>query len=441
MNEKEQEEKCCHDPAGGPVLLEKTGEILAYGEICDHCLGRFFGKRSFGITNEARGRGLRIAMALYQNVPYTGQGDHCWICNMEFQRIAEWAARAVDAVRGIEFSTFLVGTRVPPLIAESEEMVWSDLSLADPEPLKSEMNREVGKQIGQLTGKKADLVHPDIVFILDLSGDVVELKVHPVFVAGRYMKYERGIPQTHWNCRECRGAGCERCGFTGKQYMDSVEELIGRPAAEALGGTGAVLHGSGREDIDARMIGTGRPFILEIASPGKRSMEIGDLESLINSSAQGRVSVTLSRWCGRDDVETIKSNKAHKKYRILVEVDGTVTVEGLSSALSTISGVTIFQRTPERVAHRRADKVRERRVLAIEYLGIEEDRYIIEVTGEAGLYIKELISGDNGRTHPSLTEVLGMPARVDTLDVVQVEGTDEVKEDGTSQWPTKKDTV
>ena len=441
MNEEENVETCCNVSSGGPALLEKTGKILGYGEICDHCLGRFFGKRSFGITNEARGRGLRVAWALHMNVPYTEQGSSCWICNNGFQCIGKWAARAVEAVSDIEFSTFLVGTRVPPLIAESEEMVWSDLSLADPEPLKSEMNREVGKQIGQMTGKKADLIHPDIVFILDLSGDIVELKVHPVFVAGRYMKYERGIPQTHWGCRECRGAGCERCDFTGKQYQDSVEELIGRPAAGALGGTGAVLHGSGREDIDARMIGTGRPFILEIESPTKRSMDLAALESLINESAGGRVAVTRARWCGRDDVETIKSNKAHKKYRILVEVDGTVTVEGLSLALSTISGVTIFQRTPERVAHRRADKVRERRVIDIEYIGTEEGRFVIEVTGEAGLYIKELISGDNGRTQPSLTEVLGIPARVETLDVVLVEGTDEVKEDGTSQWPTKEDTV
>ena len=30
-------------------------------------------------------------------------------------------------------------------MSESEEMVWSDLVLSDPEPLKSEINREVGK--------------------------------------------------------------------------------------------------------------------------------------------------------------------------------------------------------------------------------------------------------------------------------------------------------
>ena len=69
MKEQENGDKCCNVPSPGPELLEKTGEILGYGEICDHCLGRFFGKRSFGITNEARGRGLRVALALHMNVP------------------------------------------------------------------------------------------------------------------------------------------------------------------------------------------------------------------------------------------------------------------------------------------------------------------------------------------------------------------------------------
>jgi len=420
-----EEPKIGRQEPQGPDLLNKVELILTYGEICDHCLGRFFGKKSFGLSNDARGRSLRIAHAVSENIPFTPVKGTCWVCNDAFDHIEEWADRAVKSVEGIEFSTFLVGTRVPPLLAESEEMVWSDLSLDGPEPLKSEMNREVGKAISIKTGKTADLANPEIVIILDLSGETVEVQVHSIYVYGRYMKYERGIPQTHWHCRECHGAGCERCNFTGKMYQDSVEELIGRPAAVALDGENAVLHGSGREDIDARMIGTGRPFVLEIVSPKKRSMDLATLEYLINESAEGRVAVRLSRWCERDDVETIKSNKAHKKYRILVEVDGSVPVDTLTSALLTLSGVTIYQRTPERVAHRRADKVRERRVLNITLIGVEDGRYLIEVSGEAGLYIKELISGDNGRTHPSLTEVLGMPARVERLDVVQVEGTEE----------------
>jgi tRNA pseudouridine synthase 10 len=124
-------------------------------------------------------------------------------------------------------------------------------------------------------------------------------------------------------------------------------------------------------------------------------------------------------------VETIKSDKAHNKYRILVEIDGPLSFSELKSALEGLKGVTIEQRTPQRVVHRRADKIRERKVLDIDLVGSGDDGFVIEVTGEAGLYIKELISGDSGRTRPSLTEVLGKPARVTQLDVIQVRGSAE----------------
>ena len=182
-----------------------------------------------------------------------------------------------------------------------------------------------------------------------------------------------------------------------------------------------MLHGAGREDIDARMIGTGRPFILEVVSPKRRTGDLPSVEAAINQSAQGRVTVELVRWTERNEVETLKSNKAHKKYRIIVGVEGAPSPDEFAKAVKSLSGVIIHQRTPERVAHRRADKIRERRVLAIECTGEEDGRYTVEVTGEAGLYIKELISGDNGRTQPSLSEALGFSARVTSLDVVLVE--------------------
>jgi tRNA pseudouridine synthase 10 len=404
------------------ALMEDVETILSYGGICDHCLGRFFGKRSFGLSNDERGGSLRTAHHLITNSPFKAQEGPCWVCNDIFRDIDLWAGRVARATEGIEFDTFLIGTRVPPLMAESEEMVWSDLSLQDAEPLKSEMNREVGKAVSVLTGKTADLKNPDIVAILDISTENVEIKITPVFFYGRYQKFERGIPQTHWNCRSCQGRGCEVCNFTGKQYPDSVEELIGGPVLRAFDAEDAVLHGSGREDIDARMIGTGRPFIMEAVSPKKRSVDLSALGESINREASGRVSVSPLRMSRRDEVESIKSNKGYKKYRILVEVDGSLSENELESALEALQGVTIYQRTPQRVAHRRADKIRERRALEAGFAGIEDGKFIIEITGEAGLYIKELVSGDNDRTRPSLAEILGKPARVISLDVVQVQG-------------------
>lgn len=398
-----------------------VGKILSYGPCCDHCLGRFFGKRGHGLTNDQRGQALRIARALEENAafePFTGT---CWICGNFFDRVPRWAERIAASFNGIEFTTFLVGCRVPPLIAESEEMVISDLALAESELFKSEVNREVGKAVSALTGKVVDFKKPEVVVVIDPSKDSVDVQINPIFLYGRYLKFERGIPQTHWDCRACRGAGCERCNFTGKQYPDSVEELIGRPVVMAFAAGNAILHGAGREDIDARMIGSGRPFVLEIVAPRRRSVSLPELEAAVNRSAEGRVSVMLERWSDRSEVETLKSNKAHKKYRIVVEVDGAPSADAFKEALKSLSGARISQRTPERVAHRRADKIRERRVLDIVCTGEEAGRYIVEVTGESGLYIKELVSGDNGRTNPSLSSALGLPARVTSLDVVLVE--------------------
>ncbi len=410
-------------------LMEQVEAILEYGDICVHCLGRFFGKRSHGLSNAERGFALRIAHEIRKDIPHAvPPPEACWICGGELERSGEWAARVAAALTGIEFDTFLIGTKVPPMMTESEEMVWSDLGLRNPEPLKAEMNREVGKAVSALTGKDADTRRPDVVAILDLAAGTVEVQINPVFFAGRYWKFERGIPQTRWDCRVCRGRGCERCDFTGKQYRDSVEELIGRPVIAAFGAENALLHGAGREDIDARMLGSGRPFVMEVVAPRRRSVDLAELERAINRSAEGRVAVVLSGWADRRTVQSLKSDKGHKKYRILVEIDGSVSPDELGTALDQLKGATIRQRTPKRVSHRRADKIRERQVIDIRCTGMEDRRFWIDVVGEAGLYIKELISGDGGRTRPSLTEILGRDARVASLDVVLVECTEEVGE-------------
>ncbi len=308
-------------------INEQVEKILAYGDCCDLCLGRFFGKRSHGLSDDERGRGLRIARALALNQPYERFTGICWVCGNFFDAVPEWAEKVVSAMEGHEYSSFLIGCRVPPLIAENEEMVWSDLSLGEPEPFKSEVNREVGKAVSALTGKTVDFKKPDIIALLDPASGMVDIQVNSLFFYGRYQKFERGIPQTHWNCRACRGAGCEKCNYTGKQYLDSVEELIGRPVIELFDAEDAVLHGAGREDIDARCVGTGRPFILEVVAPKKRTMDLVAVEAEINRSADGRVAVALSHWSDRSDVETLKSSKAHKKYRILVEVEGPLSAE------------------------------------------------------------------------------------------------------------------
>jgi len=56
---------------------------------------------------------------------------------------------------------------------------------------------------------------------------------------------------------------------------------------------------------------------------------------------------------------------------------------------------------------------------------VDDTHATIDVHGAGGLYIKELISSDEGRTEPSLAGLLDTTATVTALDVLSVEGEDE----------------
>ncbi len=100
-------------------------------------------------------------------------------------------------------------------------------------------------------GKTVDFRKPDLAIVVNPFKETVALQVNPLFVAGRYRKITRDIPQSKWFCSNCRGKGCEKCGGTGKLYPESVEEIVSKPLLEAAQGEKSAFHASGREDIDA----------------------------------------------------------------------------------------------------------------------------------------------------------------------------------------------
>ena len=404
-------------------IREIAQKIAQEGPICDHCLGRQFAKVSSGLSNERRGQILKAA--LKANGAELQEGK-CWVCNGLFEMIDLWVSKALEALSDYEFDSFLVGTKVSGLLLENEDLLWEIAGASYAEPLKAELNREVGKRIEREPGKMAEFETQDLVVILNLWTETVEVQSNAVFIYGRYLKFKRGIPQTRWFCRACRGIGCERCDFTGKMYPESVEELISDSLLNEFKGTDLVLHGSGREDIDARMLGSGRPFVLEIKEPKRRNVDLRIAEETVNTDNTGKIGVTDLQYVKKGMVAKLKNAKADKTYQVNVEfrtTDDTVREDSVKNALDALCGVVIEQQTPTRVAHRRADLVRKRKVATARLVSFtaEAHRAVIELKCDAGLYIKELISGDKGRTKPSLNALLGVEAEVTELDVLDVD--------------------
>ena len=419
-------------------VLAAARELAAQAPVCDACLGRAFADRSHGLTDADRGRSLRIAAALDDDDPYEPTDTtECWVCEGVCAEFDAWAKRCAAAVDGVEFATYQVGTRTPPLIEENERLLRETAGLEPDagEAFKSEFNREVGKRIGPLTDSTVDFGRPDVQFTLDVDADAVEVDVHSAFVYGRYRKLERDIPQTEWPCNACDGSGyagslpCENCGGSGYLYENSVEELTAPVVRDVMDGTGATFHGAGREDVDARMLGTGRPFVIEVVEPRRRDVDTDRLEGDINAFAEGRIEVDRLGLAAYDAVERVKGLDASKRYRAEVTFDEPVDAEGFAAALAALDGVTVEQYTPHRVDHRRASITRTREVYDATGELDDPTHATVEIHGAGGLYVKELVSGDAGRTDPSLAGLLEVGAEVTALDVVGVHGEDEPFED------------
>jgi len=358
----------------------------------------------------------------------SGSGEkECLICRGLISEIPKFAEIVSDRLKKYEYDTFQIGVRVDPEINIMEEKAWSDIGAKFQEPIKAELNREIGKMVYFLTKKRVDIKNPDIVAIINTAFDHVDVQISPLFLYGRYKKLRRGIPQTKWFCRRCRGRGCDRCNDTGKQYEESVEEIIGAKVLEHSKGEATKFHGMGREDIDAKMIGSGRPFVLEISNPVKRVFEISSLEDEINEFAQGKVVVSDFSYADRSRVREVKLARFPKYYRIRVNFERSVAEDDLNRAIDELDNSIIEQRTPARVSHRRADKVRKRKVYSMSLHDYDNENGIwavFDIKGESGLYVKELIHSDNGRTKPSIKEIVEgqvpLAVTIESLDVLGV---------------------
>ncbi|XP_059459456.1 uncharacterized protein LOC132189009 isoform X2 [Corylus avellana] len=190
----------------------------------------------------------------------------------------------------------------------------------------------------------------------------------PIYFGGRYMKYSRNVSQTRWIIDD------ERMGEA------SVEEIIGSNILPMCKGDNHKFHAAGREDIDVRMLGSGRPFLVEIQNARHIPSDalVKEIEIKINDLENKLVGVKNLKVVGYEGWTLIHEGEAEKQkqYAALVWISRPLEDEDLES--------------------------------------------ISSLKDTAGTYIKEFVHGDLGRTHPSVGSILGCRAEIVQLDVTDV---------------------
>ena len=491
---------------------------------CNHCIGRLSGKKRFSQTIEDSGQEVRQTVVsankqladVRENIPL------CPLCENLFEESDLLADIIYDAIQPYQIKRLQLGTRFPKDQVEEEDNMRKRFGAGGSDGLKTGLVAEIARNLtARLKGAKLVNEKPHILALIDVLTLTVDLDVRSHYIYGRYRKLERGIPQTRWPCRACKGRGCERCNDTGLQYQRSVQDLIGNPLIEVFDAPEHSFHGMGREDIDVRCMGRGRPFVIEMKEPKIRDFDYQYAMQLINEKAGGSIEVTDLRASNRSEVVRIKDTPAEKSYTIRFRVeqmkeseysvltapldltkdsnkkskkkrhrrgdkrkDNTKPLpteiiteeqghskeelskmkkgeleaictennlkktgkkselierilampapgsalfelpsdETIISTILSLHGVKLYQRTPDRVAHRRADLIRRRDVIdvnkpIVEIMedGTKEVEFTLRC--ESGTYVKETVHGDSGRTQPSVASLLKAKCEVLWLDV------------------------
>ena len=438
-------------------VFRKAKEMLEKHPLCNHCLGRQFALLGHDMENHERGEAMKAALVLEAHALVLSkrkEGERilgilatngfseaakevmrktkkrlkrkympktCFLCENRFKIVNELVEKAVRMLRKYECRNFLVGIQLPVVVEEREDDFKAEFEVTYGENIRNEFGRIIGKEIADRVRKGVEYKKPDVVVLVNPFKEETKIQVNPLYVAGCYRKVARGIPQSRWYCSSCRGKGCEKCDWTGTMYSESVEEIIEKPFLDATTGIKASFHASGREDIDARMLGKGRCFVVEIVEPRKRFLDLEKIEKAVNVHGKGKVEVSDLHFADRDVVRRLKkADSREKEYRVVIEFEDPISGGDLRLLEEKLTNNMIRQRTPIRVSHRRADLTREKYIYEVKVKKLSPKAAEMRIRCQGGLYVKELVTGDCGRTEPSVSGILKSKAEPIELDVLSV---------------------
>ena len=270
----------------------------------------------------------------------------------------------------------------------------------------------------------------------------------PFYIKGRYTKLRRDCPQTPFFIN----TGANNLIRLGRS---SVEDEITSVVSKSFGGVNSwnnieggsngsslifgkcKFHGSGREDMDVRMLkvkGGGRPFVCEVVDGRTFPFEedLNDAVKILNgtdvidsdaySEEEGGVGVSELVLTTSDKFSNLQKETEDKVKHYGCVCWSSIPIKSQkhldSLGLTSDTPTDICQSTPVRVLHRRAATVRERQVLYMKAEFINTHWFKLWLSTNAGTYVKEFVTGDLGRTSPSVAELIGGTCDILQLDCV-----------------------
>ncbi|MFL6320088.1 MAG: tRNA pseudouridine(54/55) synthase Pus10 [Nitrososphaeraceae archaeon] len=372
--------------------------------LCSYCLYRQL--TGVGNTNNR----------LHKKGRLSSNSDSCYICQGIMDQL-DWIVKKIcDLVeeKKYQFDSFLLGATLPSLVFEREDSIRARFKLRGRENIKKQFVDELRKKFEYLTGKSLEHIIPDITIniVIDSqeennndasSSPTISVKSSPLFLAGRYVKTQRGLSQKKDKCQKCLGSGCALCRYLGTSSFNNIESIIASRILEITGGENPKFSWLGGEDKDSLVLGKGRPFLLRVSNPKIRS-----LKADLTIKENGVYAV-------------IKQQKPHlssklpshfiTKTRITIQTEQDLCSKSLARLLNILEN--------SEVTFKAKSKIVKKKIYSLRVEQIDERKFVLTIVADGGLLIKQFVGGQK-YIEPNISKIIGMECECIAFDVLEV---------------------
>lgn len=362
-------------------------QILKDYSLCNFCIRRQFPLAQKDMDHPSNDKVLNLEKEKKNN-----QTKSCFICGHIMSSIQKYTDLVINTLHDYEFTSLIIGARIPTAIIEREDNMRAELKLKGGETFKSNFTRNMNTAVSQQLKIEVNHKNPDVTVIIDLLLDMVEISSRSIYVYGRYIKNKRGIPQKQRKCQECKGEGCPECELTGYTTTDSVEQRLTVPLLQLFNANRIKFSWVGSEDMNSLVLGNGRPFYAEILEPKIRKPK--RIKSVLKKNDND---ISLN------DLNLI-TKRPKKDLQFTVNVRSSFKLNKRISKISIKNLQETFKETSLQIMS--SNKNITKKIYHFTVESVNGCNLQVNLECDGGLSIRRFLTGENDEVLPNLSGIL-----------------------------------
>jgi tRNA pseudouridine synthase 10 len=320
-----------------------------------------------------------------------------------------------------QFDTFLIGVTLPPNLFEKEDQIRARFKIRGRENIKSQLIRDLRKKFSEVTKKRIDILHPDLTINLQFQKNTsleINTKMRPLIMLGRYIKKNRGIPQRSGGEHN---SGNEVC-IQSKPYHivsqtprqasvirtledASIQSIISKEILRITKGEALKFSWIGSEDENSLVLGSGRPFFVQIRNP--KTIHLN--QKTLRFQEYG-LFVNIEEFFERLPEQPVQFIA---KTRIVIQASRQIGKEGGLKIKSLANSIVVFQNQKNK------SRSSAKRIYSIDIVKINNKIFELDVIADGGLAIKQFVEGRE-YISPNISAVANLQCKCLLFDILDI---------------------